>query len=175
VVFCPEARIALAGGPIDPQAEAMAREHPSTSLLVPALLAKWVALLEAHDVRVPDSLRFVAVGGAAPSAALVAAAEARGLPVFEGYGLSECCSVVAMNCPGVAVPGTVGRVLDGLTVTIEDGEIFVEGPTVMEGYLNGPTGPTHWRTGDSGRFQDGRRVVEGRRRAAGAAHGARPR
>lgn len=162
VVFCPEARIALVGGPIDPLAEAMVRERPSTSLLVPALLAQWVAWLEAHEARAPDSLRFVAVGGAATAPALIAAAEARGLPVFEGYGLSECCSVVAMNRPGNAVHGTVGRVLDGLTVTIEDGEIVVEGPTVMEAYLNGPPAPARWRTGDRGWFQDGQLCVGGR-------------
>jgi long-subunit acyl-CoA synthetase (AMP-forming) len=165
VVFCPEARIALAGGPIEPLAEAMAHQRPTTSLLVPALLAKWVAWLEARDARGPDSLRLVAVGGAAAAPALVAAAGARGLPVFEGYGLSECCSVVAMNRPGDAVPGTVGRVLDGIRVTIEDGEIVVEGPSVMKGYLNGPPAPARWRTGDRGRFEDGRLVVEGRRDA----------
>jgi long-subunit acyl-CoA synthetase (AMP-forming) len=165
VVFCPEARIALAGGSIDPLAEAMARERPTTSLLVPALLAQWVAWLDACDARAPDSLRFVAVGGAASPPALIAAAEASGLPVFEGYGLSECCSVVALNRPGNAVRGTVGQVLDTLVVTIEDGEIVVEGPTVMEGYLNGPAASARWRTGDRGRFEDGRLVVEGRRDA----------
>jgi long-subunit acyl-CoA synthetase (AMP-forming) len=143
----------------------MASERASTSLLVPALLAKWVAWLEARDARAPSSLRFVAVGGAATSPALIVAAEARGLPVFEGYGLSECCSVVAMNRPGDAVPGTVGRVLDGVGVTIEDGEIVVEGPTVMEGYLSGAPAPARWRTGDRGRFEEDRLVVEGRRDA----------
>ncbi len=167
VVFVPEARIALAGGPIDPLVEAMARERPTTSLLVPALLAKWTAWLAARGAAAPDSLRFVAVGGAASAPALLAAAAARGVPVVEGYGLSECCSVVALNRPGAARPGTVGPVLDGLSVTIEDGEIVVAGPTVMEGYLNGPPAPApaRWRTGDRGRFEGDRLVVEGRRDA----------
>lgn len=165
VVFVPEARIALAGGPIDPLAEAMARERPTTSLLVPALLAKWTAWLAARGAAAPDSLRFVAVGGAASAPALLDAAMARGVPVIEGYGLSECCSVVALNRPGAARPGTVGPVLEGLFVTIEAGEIVVAGPTVMEGYLNGPPAPARWRTGDRGRFEGDRLVVEGRRDA----------
>jgi acyl-CoA synthetase (AMP-forming)/AMP-acid ligase II len=79
--------------------------------------------------------------------------------------VSECCSVVAMNRPGDVVPGTVGRPLDPVRVSIEDGEIVVEGATVMDGYLNGDLAPARWRTGDRGRFRDGRLVVEGRRDA----------
>lgn len=165
VVFAPAARIALAGGPIDSLAEAMARERPTTSLLVPALLAAWTAWLAARDARAPDSLRFVAVGGAPSAPALIEAAAARGVPAVEGYGLSECCSVVALNRPGAARPGTVGQPLAGVAVAIEDGEIVVEGPTVMDGYLNGLPAPARWRTGDLGRFEGDRLVVEGRRDA----------
>lgn len=165
VVFAPEARIALMGGPIDPLAAAMIRVRPTTALLVPALLARWTAWLDARGLTAPDSLRFVAVGGAATAPALVAAVLARGIPVVEGYGLSECCSVVALNRPGDAKAGTVGRVLDGLSVSIEEGEIVVDGPTVMQGYLNGPRVPPRWRTGDRGHFDGDRLVVEGRRDA----------
>ena len=48
---------------------------------------------------VPRSLRFVAVGGARVAPALIERARAVGLPVYEGYGLSECASVVALNTP----------------------------------------------------------------------------
>ena len=154
--------MALAGGPIDPLAEAMERERPSTSLLVPALLAQWVAWLEARDAVAPDSLRFVAVGGAATAPALIDRGRGPGAAGLRGLRSRECCSVVAMNRPGDAVRGTVGRVLDGLSVTIEDGEIVVEGPTVMEAYLNGPPAPARWRTGDRGWLHDGLLVIEGR-------------
>ncbi|MDZ4095277.1 MAG: AMP-binding protein [Paracoccaceae bacterium] len=164
-VLCFGATKALFGGPIAALSDAMTAVRPTTSLLAPALLGRWVADLVARDVRAPDSLRFVAVGGAATPPALLAKAAACGIPVYEGYGLSECCAVVAMNRPGDRVAGSVGRVLDGLVVTIEGGEIVVAGPTVMQGYLNGPAAPARWHTGDRGHFAQGRLVVEGRRDA----------
>ncbi len=165
VVMRMEATRALLGGPLDGFTRAMGEVAPTTSLLAPGLLARWVAELERAETRAPESLRFVAVGGAASPAALIRAAEAVGIPVHEGYGLSECCSVVAMNRPGESLPGTVGPVLDGMDVRIVDGEITVAGPTVMEGYLHGPPAPARWHTGDRGRIEDGRLVVDGRKDA----------
>lgn len=161
-VFSPAATRALFGGPIEALTEAMARTQPTTSLLVPALLARWTADLTARNLTAPDSLRFVAVGGAPTPPALIEAAMTHGVPVFEGYGLSECCAVVAMNRPGDACPGTVGQTLSPLKVTIEAGEIVVEGPTVMDFYLGGPPAPKRWHTGDRGALVDGRLVVDGR-------------
>jgi acyl-CoA synthetase (AMP-forming)/AMP-acid ligase II len=56
----------------------------------------------------PGSLRYVAVGGAPVSPALLAEARALGLPVAEGYGLSEACSVVALTPPMPARLGHAG-------------------------------------------------------------------
>ncbi len=156
---------ALLGGPLDGLTRAMDEIRPTTSLLTPGVLGRWVAALTGTGETPPTRLRFLAVGGAASPPALIRAAEALGLPVHEGYGLSECCSVVAMNRPGENLPGTVGPVLRGLDVEIVDGEITVAGPTVMEGYLNGPPAPERWHTGDLGRFENGRLVVEGRKDA----------
>jgi long-subunit acyl-CoA synthetase (AMP-forming) len=160
-----DATRALLGGPIEGLIRAMDQCQPTTSLLAPGLLGRWVAAIEHAGSSVPSSLRFVAVGGAASSPALVRSAEAAGIPVHEGYGLSECCSVVAMNRPGRNVPGTVGPVLACSDVQIVDGEITVAGPTVMEGYLGGAPAPARWCTGDLGRIEDGRLVVEGRKDA----------
>ena len=110
----------------------------------------------------PGSLRFVAVGGAATAPSVIAAALDIGIPVHEGYGLSECCAVVAVNRPGDNKPGTVGLVLDGVEVVLDHGEITVSGPTVMAGYLNGGRAPHVWRTGNLGHFENGRQVVDGR-------------
>ncbi len=136
---------------------------PSATVLVPEMLAAWVEWLERQGKRAPASLRFVAVGGAPVPPKLAERAWALGLPVHEGYGLSECCSVVAVNRPGDRAAGTVGRPLSGVTVTIDHGEIVVSGPTVMAGYLGGPPSGGIRHTGDAGHFDaDGRLVVEGR-------------
>lgn len=162
-VFCFEATKALFNGPIEPLAAAFEHERPSTSLLAPALLGRWSEALHRAGARAPETLRFVAVGGAASSLSLLARARAVGISVCEGYGLSECCAVVAMNHPDDVVAGTVGRVLDGLELTIEEGEIVVSGPTVMQGYLNGNSAPERWHTGDLGHFEQGRLVIDGRK------------
>ena len=107
----------------------------TVTVLVPELLAAWLRQLQAMDRSGPSSLRYVAVGGAPISRQLAAAAWEQGLPVHEGYGLSECCSVVSLNRPGDRRVGTVGRPLPGVQVTIDNGEIVVSGPTVMKGYL----------------------------------------
>ncbi len=164
-VFRFEATKALFGGPIEPFAEAFETLKPTTSLLAPAVLGRWITDLKTKQQTPPDSLRFVAVGGASSSPALINAAHALGIPVCEGYGLSECCAVVAMNRPNDSVAGTVGPVLDGLDVVIEKGEITVSGPTVMMGYLNGEAAPERWFTGDLGHFDGDRLIIDGRKDA----------
>jgi long-subunit acyl-CoA synthetase (AMP-forming) len=162
----PEATAALFGGPIDPVHNAFINEQPTTSLLAPNLLRNWVAYLKSSGQAPPDSLRFLAVGGAPTAVALIQEAEKLGLPVYEGYGLSECCSVVALNRPGHNQAGTVGQTLDGITVMFDEGEIIIAGPTVMRGYL-GQDGNDNvpWRTGDLGHFVNDCLVVNGRKDA----------
>jgi long-subunit acyl-CoA synthetase (AMP-forming) len=147
--------------------EAAARERPTTSVLVPQLLQAWTILASVGRVTVPDSLRFVAVGGAAVPDTIAARAWELGIPVYEGYGLTECCSVVAVNRPGERRPGTVGRPLAGCDLRIaEDGEIIVRSPAVATGYLGRPDGPANgeWRTGDLGSLDgDGYLRVTGRK------------
>jgi long-subunit acyl-CoA synthetase (AMP-forming) len=145
-------------------AGAFARYEPSVSVLVPQLLNAWLLQLRAGGARAPSSLRFVAVGGAPVAAGVAEAAWSTGIPVHEGYGLSECCSVVSLNRPGERRAGTVGRPLDDLQVKIEDGEIVVDGPTVMDGYLGGGRAARPWHTGDLGHLDDdGFLVVHGRK------------
>jgi long-subunit acyl-CoA synthetase (AMP-forming) len=163
VSFCPEALAALFGGPMAPVMAMMQLARPTTTILVPALLSRMVSELKAGEAEAPDSLRLMAVGGAMTSPALMADARAQGLPVYEGYGLSECCSVVSLNHPRCARPGTVGKILDGVEVCIEDGEIVVSGPTVMEGYVGQAPVTRAWHTGDLGRIEDSYLIVEGRK------------
>ena len=137
--------------------------RPSVMVLVPGMLAGWVAALRRTAQRAPDSLRFVAVGGAHIAPRLAAAAWRCGIPAHEGYGLTECCSVVALNRPGERRAGTAGKPLPGLDVEIDDGEIVVTGPNVMAGYVNDVAHRGCWRTGDLGALDDeGYMTVYGR-------------
>ena len=157
------ARSAISAEPCN-LADAMERQQATTTVLVPQLLALYTAQLAAAGKRAPERLRFVAVGGAPIPLTLATAATKRGIPVYEGYGLSECCSVVAVNRPGAARTGTVGKPLPGLQISIEDGEIVVAGPSVMDGYLHAPAAPRRWHTGDLGQIDaDGYLTVHGRR------------
>lgn len=62
-----------------------------------------------------------------------------GLPILEGYGLTETGATASLNLPGEVVYGSVGRPTVGTTIRIaEDGEILVKGPQVMDGYHNKP-------------------------------------
>lgn len=137
--------------------------QPTTTVLVPQLLAALAGGYAALGRKAPASLRFVAVGGAAVPAALLEAAWASGIPASAGYGLSECCSVVSVSRPGNRSL-SAGPPLPGVAVEIEDGEIVVSGPTVMQGYLGGAAPAGRWATGDLGHFDgDGNLVVVGRK------------
>ena len=62
-----------------------------------------------------------------------------GIPIYEGYGLTETSPVIAINTPGNLKLGTVGKPLDNLECKIAaDGEILVRGKSVFHGYWNKP-------------------------------------
>ncbi|AGZ35551.1 MAG: AMP-binding protein [Pseudomonas sp.] len=134
-------------------------------ILVPQLLLGLVTAIERGLMRV-GPLRFVAVGGARVASSLLQRAEAVGLPVFEGYGLSECASVVCLNRPGEQRLGSVGRPLPHVQVRIaEDGEVLVCGSALL-GYLGEPGfDGAWWPTGDIGHFDpDGFLYLDGRKK-----------
>ena len=90
-------------------------------------------------------------GSAALQPRLIRVFSAAGMPILEGYGLTETSPVVSVNCPfneGIKV-GTVGRIIDHVEVKIaKDGEILVKGPNVMLGYFKDPEKTASVMSGD---------------------------
>jgi long-chain acyl-CoA synthetase len=140
--------------------------HANSVILVPQLLLALVAAIEAR-APLPKSLSFVAVGGAMVSPTLLGRAIRSGLPVYEGYGLSECASVVALNTIHDWRAGTVGRPLPHLRLRIApDGEVWVSGNGYL-GYVGEPAheSNTEVATGDIGHLdEDGFLHLTGRKK-----------
>jgi len=141
--------------------------RPSSVIVVPQMLRVLVEAVE-QGTELPNSLRFIAVGGAPVSVNLLRRAARAGLPVFEGYGLTEAASVVSLNRPGEVRIGSVGRPLPGITVSIaDDGEILLYGDGIFLGYLGGDDcrASCTWPTGDLGHVdEDGYVYVTGRKK-----------
>jgi len=141
------------------------QSQATTCIMIPQMLHALVAVIEAGAPK-PERLRLIAVGGAPVSLALLERAEKLALPVFEGYGLSEASSVVAVNRPGACKQGSVGKLLPHASVSFaEDGEILVKGG-LFSGYLGEkPFEDEYWPTGDVGHMdEDGFLYLSGRKK-----------
>ncbi|MBK7676294.1 AMP-binding protein [Accumulibacter sp.] len=157
----------------DPAAlqRAVATAAPGSLILVPELLKLWALFLAASGQEGPASLCYVAVGGARVSPALLDQARTQGLPAYQGYGLTECGSVVSLNRPGDD-GDDAGRPLDHVSVRIAEGEIVV-GTQAFLGYVGDdavvrpaiPASGREFATGDLGRFDtNGHLHLSGRRK-----------
>jgi len=140
---------------------------PTTTILVPQLLKLLVEAIAA-GAPPPKTLRFIAVGGAPCTASLIQRAHDLGLPVYQGYGLSEAASVVSLNQPGDENIDSVGRPLSHRAVRIaDDGEILISGDLFL-GYLGGESRTDNeWASGDLGYLDEaGYLHVTGRKKTA---------
>ena len=142
----------------------------------PGVIARLLWPMLARNVAAPVLAAFggrlrVAVSGGAPLDPRIARLIiGLGVPVVEGYGLTEVAPVVAANSLENNVPGTVGPPLPGVSVRIgKDGEVLVRSASMMKGYWKDADETARvidaegWlATGDVGEIKDGRLVIRGR-------------
>lgn len=122
-----------------------------------------------------DALKFVFTAAAPLPANISDYFAAKGIPVVEGWGLTEtspCCTITDL-CERREIPGMVGYPIPGVSLKLdEEGQILVKGPNVMRGYYEDPEatgralpGDGWFRTGDLGEFAGcGLRLVSRRDR-----------
>lgn len=89
--------------------------------------------------RLGGRLRIPISGGAPLAAEIGRFFDALDIPIYEGYGLTECTSAATVNRPGAVRYGTVGQALPGFELKLaEDGEVLIRSETVFAGYYQDP-------------------------------------
>jgi len=170
-------------------AEKVGRQHfpfglkgqsPALSLRVKHALANALIYSKVRE-RMGGRVRFLISGAAPLSRDLAEFFHAVGLPVYEGYGLTETSPVIAVNYPGHVKLGTVGPIIPGVEVKLgeesvdEEGrsgrEILVRGPNVTPGYYHNEAANREafidgwFRTGDLGTLDaEGYLSITGRKK-----------
>ncbi len=146
--------------------ELMHGRIPSPMLAKKRAVADAFVLKSVRD-RFGGRLKYMVSGGAALSADTLRFFHALGMPILEGYGLTETTSLLTVSRPGAIRPGSIGLPAQGFEVRLaEDGELECRGGGVARGYWNRPEAtaeaftPDGWfKTGDLASFIDEKFVV----------------
>jgi len=119
--------------------------------------------------RLGGRMRLAILGGAPLDPSIAWLFVGLGLPVLQGYGMTEASPVISVNRPENNVPESVGAPLDNVEVKVAgNGELLARGPSVMKGYWNNPEANAKslaggWlHTGDLAEIRDGRIFIRGR-------------
>lgn len=146
--------------------------HVSTAVYAQWLLANAIVYKKIR-AGIGGRIRFFISGGAPISAELVEFFWSIGIPIYQGYGLTETSPVVAVNTMQANKVGTVGRPIPHVDVKIaDDGEILVKGLCVMAGYYRKPEATREvlsedgwFATGDIGKLdRDGYLLITDRKK-----------
>jgi long-chain acyl-CoA synthetase len=160
------------------------REHGISLMFgVPSMYAAMGRLKDAKPEDFSRMYAMMAGGEPLPSAVRESFMQRFGVMLFEGYGLTETSPVISLNTPQAHKAGSVGKPLPGVEVKIvaddgsaapaeEDGEIWLRGPMIFQGYNNLPketaealTSDRFFKTGDYGKINsDGYLYITGRKK-----------
>lgn len=160
--------------------------QPTIMLLVPMIaetIYKQIMAAAAAKPEVPPAmiaqavfggrLRGIYSGGAYLNPDLVTGYQALGIPIAQGYGMTECSPRIstANFDEEVSLRGDVGKIVNGCEVRIVEGEIQAKSPSVMQGYYKNPEATAEsltedgWLcTGDLGYVEEGRIFITGRKK-----------
>jgi len=146
-----------------------ASDSPSLMTRLQYQIWNFLVLRNVRDTIGMANIRRATTGAAPISPDLIRWFQAIGVPLYEGYGMTESTGVISLNTQKRQQIGTVGHPIPDTEVRIsEQGEIQVSGPHVFEGYWRKPEKTAEdirdgWlHTGDTGRLEDGMLTITGR-------------
>jgi len=160
------------------------RQHGASLMFgVPSMYAAIFRLKDAGPEDFKSTYAMLSGGEPLPATLREAFEKRFGVPLLEGYGLTETSPVISLNTPGVKRPGSVGKLIPTAKARIVDdnendlppghvGEIWLGGPMIMKGYHNLPaetaealTADGFFKTGDLGKLDaDGFLYITGRKK-----------
>ena len=151
--------------------ELIAPNEPNFLYLPPKLLEEATVLLGSYSPQqlFGSNVPHIITGGAKIPVSVLHELDAKGVEVFEAYGLSENSSIISLNSPAQRQVGSAGKLLDGIVPKFVEGELLVKTPTLCAGYYNADDTACdlsggYLHTGDIAELRDGFLYITGRKK-----------